>query len=254
MVVATAYGAHLRSRTRDDWSARRPGWHRLTRHATAEPFGIVPLTAMLRELPLREAKAALRAEMRALRKARGPLERKAAGEAAAALLAALLEELPPGPVALFHALPEEIDTGGAFRAVAGGGRSLLLPRQAGKNRALDFHAFRPGDPLLPGPYGVLEPIAAAPRLEPAILVLPLLAFDRAGGRLGYGAGFYDRTIRELHGRGRRPPVIGLAFSFQEVPRVPTGPCDARLEMVITERELIRCIKTALQAPDPVSGP
>ncbi|MDW8370234.1 MAG: 5-formyltetrahydrofolate cyclo-ligase [Geminicoccaceae bacterium] len=203
-------------------------------------------------MPLREAKAALRAEMRAVRKARGPLERAAAGEAAAARLAALLDQLPAGPVALFHALPEEIDTAPAFRVVAARGRSVLLPRQAGKNRALEFHAFRPGDPLLPGPYGVLEPIAAAPRLEPAVLVLPLLAFDRAGARLGYGAGFYDRTIRELHARGRRPPVIGFAFSFQEVARVPTGPCDARLECVVTEREVIRCAAAAVEAADPAS--
>lgn len=188
---------------------------------------------------MREAKAALRAQMRALRKARGPAERGAAGRAAAARLAELLRELPPGPVAIFHALPEEIDTAPAVARVAASGRSVVLPRQAGRIRPLDFHAFRPGDPLMPGPFGVFEPIAAAPRLEPAVLVVPLLAFDRRGGRLGYGAGFYDRTIAALRGRGRAPPAIGFAFAFQEVDEVPLAPTDARLDAIVTEREVIR---------------
>ncbi|MCL6607436.1 MAG: 5-formyltetrahydrofolate cyclo-ligase [Geminicoccaceae bacterium] len=188
---------------------------------------------------MREAKAALRAQMRALRKARGPAERGPAGQAVAARLAELLRELPTGPVAIFHALPEEIDTAPAIARIAATGRSVVLPRQAGRARPLDFHAFRPGDPLMPGPFGVLEPIAVAPRLEPAVLFVPVLAFDRRGGRLGYGAGFYDRTIAELKARGAAPPVIGLAFAFQEVAEVPLGPSDARLDAIVTECELIR---------------
>lgn len=178
--------------------------------------------------------------MRALRKARGPAERGLAGRAAARLLAELLPELPPGPVAIFHALPEEIDTAPAIAAIAATGRSVVLPRQAGRARPLDFHAFRPGDPLMPGPFGVLEPIAVAPRLEPAVLVVPLLAFDRRGGRLGYGAGFYDRTIAALRAHGSAPPAIGFAFAFQEVEEVPRAPTDARLDAIVTEREMIRC--------------
>jgi 5-formyltetrahydrofolate cyclo-ligase len=197
------------------------------------------LNATLPEPSLREAKATLRARMRALRKLRGPGERAAAGRAAAQLLAELLPTLPRGPVAIFHALPEEIDTAPAIARIAASGRSVVLPRQAGRARPLDFHAFRPGDPLMPGPFGVLEPIAVAPRLEPAVLVVPLLAFDRRGGRLGYGAGFYDRTIATLRARGAAPPVIGLAFAFQEVAEVPLGPSDARLDAIVTESELIR---------------
>jgi 5-formyltetrahydrofolate cyclo-ligase len=197
------------------------------------------LNATLPEPSLREAKATLRAGMRALRKLRGPGERAAAGRAAAQLLAELLPTLPRGPVAIFHALPDEIDTTPAIAAIAASGRSVVLPRQAGRIRPLDFHAFRPGDPLMPGPFGVLEPIAAAPRLEPAVLVVPLLAFDRRGGRLGYGAGFYDRTIAALRGRGCAPPAIGFAFAFQEVDEVPLAPTDARLDAIVTEREVIR---------------
>lgn len=207
-----------------------------------------PPTAKTGPLSVREAKAALRAEMRALRKARGPASRGPAGEAAARHLAELLPRLPPGPVAIFHALPEEIDTAPAIRAIAAAGRSVVLPRQAGRARPLDFHAFRQGDPLMPGPFGVLEPIAVAPRLEPAVLIVPLLAFDRRGGRLGYGAGFYDRTIAALRARGAAPPVIGFAFAFQEVAAVPLGPSDARLDLVLTEREMVRCAEAAGSRP------
>ncbi|MCS6876681.1 MAG: 5-formyltetrahydrofolate cyclo-ligase [Geminicoccaceae bacterium] len=189
---------------------------------------------------MREAKSALRVRMRALRRARGPDERARAGEAAALRLGALLADLPPGPVALFHALPEEIDTAPAMRAVLATDRELLLPRQAGRSGALSFHLFRPGDPLLRGPFGVFEPLADAPRREPAILVLPLLAFDRRGGRLGYGAGFYDRTVSAMRARGHAPRLVGYAFAFQEVPSVPVGPRDALLEWIVTERETILC--------------
>lgn len=185
-------------------------------------------------LSLEQAKAALRREMRALRRARAATERGAAGAAAAAHLARLLTNLPAGPVALFLALAEEIDTGPALAAVAAAGRSVLLPRQEGRDRPLALHAWRPGDPLLPGPFRVLEPVPLAPRLVPRVVVVPLLAFDRTGRRLGYGAGFYDRTLRALRAAGPAPVTLGLAFAFQEVAEVPAGPADERLDGIVTE--------------------
>lgn len=203
-------------------------------------IGTLSLSDRRRELPLREAKAALRAQMRALRRARGPRERTSAGEAVAHRLAALLDELPQGAVALFHALAEEIDTEPAMQAVRARGRQLLLPRQNGRKGALSFHLFNPGDPLTRGPFGVFEPLANAPVAEPAVVVVPLLAFDRRGGRLGYGAGFYDRTVAGWRKRGLEPALVGLAFAFQEVESVPTGPHDLRLAHIITEQETITC--------------
>lgn len=187
---------------------------------------------------LNEAKAALRARVRAMRRERAPAERAAAGAAAARRLAALLPELPGGPVALFRALPEEIDTDPLIAVVLRAGRSVLLPRQEGRERPLAFHAWRPGDPLMPGPFRVLEPVPLAPRLVPAALLVPLLAFDREGRRLGHGAGFYDRTLRALRTGGARPPAFGLGFAFQEVERVPAGPDDERLDGILTEAETI----------------
>lgn len=183
---------------------------------------------------LLEAKAELRRRMRALRRARAPAERAAAGRAAAGHLAAPLAAAPPGPVALFRALPEEIDTEPAIAVLLAAGRSVLLPRQDGRDRPLAFHAFRPGDPLMPGPFGVLEPLPFAPRLTPALLLVPLLAFDRRGRRLGHGAGFYDRTLAALRAGRPAPPAFGLAFAFQEVETVPAGDRDMRLDGVVTE--------------------
>lgn len=181
-----------------------------------------------------QAKAALRARMRVLRRERAPAERAAAGAAAGARLAALLPSLPGGPVALFRALPEEIDTEPLIAVVLRTGRSVLLPRQEGRGRPLAFHAWRPGDPSMPGPFGVLEPVPIAPRLRPAALLVPLLAFDREGRRLGHGAGFYDRTLGALRAAGGRPPAFGLGFAFQEVERVPAGPDDEPLDGILTE--------------------
>lgn len=194
----------------------------------------------LEQAPLEQAKAALRRELRALRRTRAPAERAPAGAAAARHLEPVLGRLPGGPVALFLALPEEIDTGPALAVVAAAGRSVLLPRQEGRDRPLAFHAWRPGDPLLPGPFRVLEPVALAPRLVPRVVVAPLLAFDAAGRRLGHGAGYYDRTLRALRAVAPAPYVLGLAFAFQEVAEVPAGPADERLDGVLTEAGFRAC--------------
>ncbi len=198
---------------------------------------------------LAEAKAALRRRMRALRRERAPALRTAAGTAAVRHLAALLAVAPPGPLAVFAALPLEIDTEPVIASLVRAGRTVLLPRQEGRERPLAFHLFQPGDPLIPGPMGVPEPSPAAPRLRPASLLVPLLAFDREGRRLGYGAGFYDRTLAALRAGERPPLAIGLAFAFQEVERVPAGPADERLDGVLTDREWIDCRAVARKRGD-----
>jgi 5-formyltetrahydrofolate cyclo-ligase len=94
-----------------------------------------------------------------------------------------------------------------------------------------------GAPLDRGQWDIREPKPEAAAVEPDILLVPLLAFDRAGHRVGYGAGYYDLTITQL--RARKPVMtVGLAFAAQEVPAVPATPRDARLDLVLTERELI----------------
>ena len=88
-----------------------------------------------------------------------------------------------------------------------------------------------------GVWGIRQPTADAPEVAPDILLVPLTVFDRRGHRIGYGAGYYDMTITKL--RALKPIVaIGLAFAVQEVDEVPTTPRDARLDLVLTEREVI----------------
>ena len=101
-----------------------------------------------------------------------------------------------------------------------------------------FRRYRPGDPLIPGGLGTRSPSIAAPVVEPDVILIPMVGFDRSGTRLGHGGGFYDRTLAALHARGRRPPLVGLAFSVQEVPRIPHEPHDIRLDWIVTEIETL----------------
>ena len=98
--------------------------------------------------------------------------------------------------------------------------------------------WRAGDPLKPDAFGMLSPTADADLVTPVLVLTPLLAFDRRGGRLGQGGGHYDRIFAALKPRG--VTAVGLAFAAQEVERVPSGPLDARMDWVVTEREAIRC--------------
>jgi 5-formyltetrahydrofolate cyclo-ligase len=123
---------------------------------------------------------------------------------------------------------------------AAGSHPLALPRAQGRGRPLAFHAWSPGDPLLAGPFEVMEPSPDSPIVRPRILLVPLLAFDRRGGRLGYGAGYYDLALRELRAQRPSPLAIGVAFAAQEVDEVPTGPRDEPLDAVVTERAVHLC--------------
>ncbi len=128
----------------------------------------------------------------------------------------------------------EIDPGPLMARLAAAGCVLSLPRTPAARApgGLTFHRWAPGEPLETSAFGVREPSADAPVLEPDTLLVPLLGFDRAGGRLGYGAGHYDRTLARL--RARKPvTAIGLAYACQEVPLVPTAPTDQRLDGVLT---------------------
>jgi 5-formyltetrahydrofolate cyclo-ligase len=124
-----------------------------------------------------------------------------------------------------------------MRKLAGAGATLALPVIAGRGKPLTMRAWRWNEPLAAGQWGIREPKPDAMEVEPDILLVPLLAFDRSGHRIGYGAGYYDLTIARL--RARKPvTAIGLAFAAQEVSAVPTTPHDERLDLVLTENEAI----------------
>jgi len=137
----------------------------------------------------------------------------------------------------FMPLKSEINPLPLMQKLAAAGARLALPAIAGRGKPLIMRAWEFGAPLDRGQWGIREPKPDAPEVEPDILLVPLLAFDRAGYRLGYGAGYYDMTIHRL--RALKPvTAVGIAFAAQEVPKIPTTPRDERLDLVLTEREVI----------------
>ena len=134
-------------------------------------------------------------------------------------------------------LKSEINPLPLMQKLAESGARLVLPRIAGRGSPLIMRAWAFGGPLDRGQWGIREPKADAPEVDPDILLVPLLAFDRAGYRLGYGAGYYDMTIKRLRGM-KTVTAVGIAFAAQEVPEIPRTPRDERLDLVLTEREVI----------------
>jgi 5-formyltetrahydrofolate cyclo-ligase len=183
-------------------------------------------------------KSALRDAALARRDALPAVERAAAAEALATR--GLPLALSPGMVVSgFSPMRSEINPVPLMRRLADGGATLALPVVQGRGHPLAFRAWSFGDPLVPGVWGIREPAAQAPTVAPDLLLVPLAAFDRRGHRLGYGGGYYDRTITALRGL-KAIVAVGLAFAAQEIVRVPDMPYDARLDFVLTEREAIDC--------------
>jgi 5-formyltetrahydrofolate cyclo-ligase len=179
------------------------------------------------------------AQKKALRreaKARRTLVPGAADVVAAATLPCIAKG---SIVAGFFALGTELDPAPLLAALATRGDRLCLAAVAGTGEPLLFRGYKPGDRLVPGLYGTSEPGPAAPLLRPAVVLVPLLAFDRRGWRLGYGGGYYDRTLRALRAEG---PLlaIGLGYAAQEVAAVPHDEKDERVDLIVTERGVRSC--------------
>lgn len=140
-------------------------------------------------------------------------------------------------VAVYMAIGDEIDA--LAVAAALGCRSIALPVMVGRSQPLTFRHWRHGEPLVTRAWGIREPAAtAAEAATPRHLLVPLLGFDSAGNRLGYGGGYYDRTLAALRQHlGRAVFAIGLAFDAQRVDAIPTGAYDQRLDAVATPAAL-----------------
>jgi 5-formyltetrahydrofolate cyclo-ligase len=180
-------------------------------------------------------KATLRTAALARRDALGEEQRAAAAEAIAAR--GLPVEIKPGTVvAGYSPIRNEVDPAPLMRTLAANGVRLALPAVMARGKSLAFRAWSPGDRLTLGPLGILEPSPAAAELIPDIVLVPLAAFDRAGHRIGYGAGHYDFTLAHLH--KRKTLAIGLAFAAQQIPAVPVAAHDVMLDLVLTENETI----------------
>ena len=194
--------------------------------------------AMSPTTPVEDSKATLRREASTRRDAL-PAEARATAAEAIAARPFPLPTVAGSIVSGFMPLKSEINPLPLLRTLAGEGARLALPVVVGRGRSLIMREWKWGEPLSPGVWGIREPVPEAAEVEPDILLVPLLAFDRAGYRLGYGGGYYDLTIARLRAR-KAVIAIGLAFAVQEVSAVPATLRDARLGLVLTEREVIDC--------------
>lgn len=181
---------------------------------------------------LEARKCALRSEMSALRRATPAARWLEAGRVVATSVVALPECRWAARVALYAALPDELPTRPLFDLLRQTGRSVLLPRTAGAR--LEFAPVERWEELRPGRYGVPEPPAACASLglEAAdLVVVPGVAFDARGNRLGRGGGFYDRTFARA---AAGPVLCGAALELQLVDEVPHGPGDRAMDLLVTE--------------------
>ena len=139
---------------------------------------------------------------------------------------------PGAVIAGYRAMRSEIDPAPVLAALAAAGHPVCLPVVARRAAPLVFRAWVPGAALSPGGFGSEVPVEGA-ELEPDLLIVPLVAFDAACNRLGYGGGFYDRTLAKLRAK-RAVPALGLAYAAQRLERLPAEATDQRLDAVITE--------------------
>jgi 5-formyltetrahydrofolate cyclo-ligase len=196
----------------------------------------------------------------------------------AAVAEIVLRTCPPPPGAVvsgFWPIGDELDIRPLLHALHARGHPIVLPVTPRRGNPLTFRLWQPGDVLEPERFGTFRPIGE--ERAPDFLLVPMLAFDRRGYRLGYGAGFYDRTLEGLRGVAGLPPpplgaegqvgdtsqsrnvphltpplsapkgregvrcfALGVAYAMQEVPEVPAGPRDQRLDAVATENGVFFC--------------
>ena len=189
------------------------------------------------------AKAALRADAMARRDALDAAFRRTASAEIAARAAAIVASLRPAVVAVYHAIRSEVDPLPVVAWALGQGVVVVLPALHDANTMV-FRRYQPGDPLAVGGFGTLSPPPDKAEIDPDVIVSPMVGFDRSGMRLGHGRGYYDRAILSLRARGLNPPLVGLAFSAQEVSAIPAESHDVRMDWIVTEKETLDLRHTA----------
>ncbi len=187
------------------------------------------------------------AELKRQARSRASIIRNEAHEAgksgAGAALAARGLPFPRGAqnsvISAFHSFGSEISTFELIDRLAADGWTVALPVVVAKNAPLLFRQWAPGDELVLGRWDIKVPPESAPEVQPDVLLVPMLAFDRKGYRLGYGGGFYDRTLEKLRSF-KNVTAIGLAYGAQEIDMVPRDGHDQPLDWIMTERETFKC--------------
>ena len=183
-------------------------------------------------MPAGQSKSDLRTAALGAREALSAGQRTAAAQAVAKR--GLPFEITPGMIVSgYSPIRSEIDPTPLARELAARGARLALPAIAARGQSLRFRAWSPGDRLIGGALGILEPSPAAAEIIPDIVLVPLAAFDKSGHRIGYGAGHFDCTLAQLR-KSKAFRAIGMAFADQEVAVVPALPHDVALDYVLTE--------------------
>jgi 5-formyltetrahydrofolate cyclo-ligase len=190
--------------------------------------------------------AALDAEKKAARvsaaSAREAAHDKAKDSASAALAARGLpvaRSAQNNVISAFHSFGTEISTFELFDRLVAEGWTTALPVVVAKNAPLLFRQWAPGEALVLGRWDIQIPPETAPEVQPDVLLVPMLAFDRKGYRMGYGGGFYDRTLAKLRAL-KKVTAIGVAYAGQEIDMVPRDEHDQPLDWIMTEQETFKC--------------
>ncbi|WP_319532891.1 5-formyltetrahydrofolate cyclo-ligase [uncultured Cohaesibacter sp.] len=187
---------------------------------------------------LKDTKAQTRRTMRAQRDAVPDAER---AKLSRLCCENLLQHAPldqAAIVGLFMPIQSEIDSTLLIPPLLKRGAALALPVPIGRTGML-FRSYKEGTELVDAGFGTRAPGRGAREVMPDLLVMPLLAFDSECNRIGYGAGHYDRYISERILSGSKPMLVGLAFSFQQLDKVPVGGYDLPLDMIVTDKDVIR---------------
>jgi len=180
---------------------------------------------------IEEAKAALRAVAHKKRAAFHPSLRSEAAKAAAAHFFDNVALSKDEVVAGYWPIRDELDVKSVIAKLMDAGQPVCLPVVLGDEQPLELRLWQEGAPLYEAGYGTLAPADDAPRTEPDVILMPLLGFDKHGTRLGYGGGYYDRTLAAL---SKRPRLVGFAFALQEIDHIPRDGHDVPLDTIVTE--------------------
>lgn len=183
-------------------------------------------------------KNTLRARALGARKAISP---ERAETAAQALAVNLFKTIPTSTpvVAGYVAIHHEISVALAMNALAARGHTLCLPVVTATGQSLIFRKWKPGEPLEKGAYGIDVPLSQAEEVLPDVVIVPLAAFDLAGHRLGYGAGYYDKTIAKMRAQKKDILLIGAAYAQQQIERIPIDEHDRKLDAIVTEKGIVK---------------
>ena len=226
--MGSAHGAHLLTQGRRGYIRQRLLW---------PPSSFPDASARQDRFPVKditEEKRALR--VKAAQARRAARDRDTDGRAPEAVKANFLAHIKLAPNAVvggYWPIGTEIDVRPLLEALDARGHTCSLPVVHG-GRPLTFHRWRPNDQLVRGVFDIQVPDHHTPTVDPDVFLAPLLAFDAKGNRIGYGGGYYDRTIPAL--RAKKPLlVVGIAYAAQEVERVPTDKFDQRLDWIVTEK-------------------